>query len=162
MKMRAVSLVIGSLALVALSGCLDRDITGPTTHVECDPRLLTFTAAVGDTVTTPQGLRYIDMQVGTGAPTAQGRIVDVNYSGYLAATGAMFDTSCPTNRDVFRLVVGPGGAIEGFWRGVEGMRPGGVRRLIIPPALGYGAGGSPPFIPGNATLIFDVQLVNQF
>jgi FKBP-type peptidyl-prolyl cis-trans isomerase FkpA len=160
MKMRAASLVIGTFAIVALSGCLERPITGPV-HFDCDPRLLTFTEAVGDTVTTAQGLRYIDIHVGTGAATARGGFVDVNYSGYLAATGTMFDTSCPANRDVFRLIVGPGGAIEGFWRGIEGMQPGGIRRLIIPPGLGYGAGGSPPVIPGNATLIFDVQLVNQ-
>lgn len=83
--------------------------------------------------------------------------VDVNYSGYLLS-GLRFDTSCPVGIDVLRLTLGDGDVIGGFDLGIRGMKPGGVRRVIIPPELGYGNVPRGP-IPPNSTLVFDIQLV---
>jgi FKBP-type peptidyl-prolyl cis-trans isomerase FkpA len=147
-------LALGALAMILVAGCTE-DAVGPR-HVACDPLLITFGPAPADTVTLAGGLRYVDLQVGAGQAAAQWSQVDVNYTGYLP-TGAVFDTSCPADREVFRTVLGPGGSIEGFWRGIEGMRAGGIRRIVIPPALGYG--GAPGHPLQNSTLIFDVQLI---
>jgi FKBP-type peptidyl-prolyl cis-trans isomerase len=139
-----------------LLGACSEDIIGPV-HVDCDSFLLQFGAAVGDTVQTPAGLRYIDIRTGTGDAASTGMLAEVNYSGYLL-NGTRFDTSCPASRTVIRATIGGSETIAGFQMGIAGMRPGGVRRVIIPPSLGYGntANGS---IPANSTLIFDLQLV---
>jgi FKBP-type peptidyl-prolyl cis-trans isomerase len=105
-----------------------------------------------------------DLRAGTGAEAAAGRTVTVNYTGWLyAATqpeqkGQQFDTS--TGRGPFSFVLGAGRVIQGWDRGVAGMRVGGLRRLVIPPDLAYGAQGAPPSIPPNATLVFDVELLS--
>jgi FKBP-type peptidyl-prolyl cis-trans isomerase len=125
--------------------------------VPCDNFLLEFGTATGDTVTTSEGVRYIDVRTGTGEPAALGSIVEVNYSGYLT-DGTLFDTSCPGNRSVLLVGIGASQVIRGFEIGLSGMRPGGVRRLIIPPELGYGNNPVGP-IPANSTLIFDIELV---
>ncbi len=104
-----------------------------------------------------------DLRVGTGAEATNGRRVTVNYTGWLYAAGAadnkgtQFDTSA--GRGPFSFLLGGGGVIAGWERGVVGMRVGGQRRLIIPPELGYGTAGSGP-IPGNATLVFDIELLS--
>jgi FKBP-type peptidyl-prolyl cis-trans isomerase FkpA len=102
-----------------------------------------------------------DLVVGTGALAASGNQVTVNYTGWLYDTsrtdgkGTQFETG---QFGPFRL--GTGFVIAGWDRGVPGMRVGGQRRLVIPPELAYGSGGSPPKIPGNATLLFDVTLLS--
>lgn len=113
------------------------------------------------TVNVP--FQITDIRVGTGAEAANGRRVTVNYTGWLYVAGAVdnkgtqFDTS--NGRGAFSFLLGGGGVIAGWERGVVGMRVGGQRRLIIPPELGYGAAGSGP-IPGNATLVFDIELLS--
>lgn len=107
-------------------------------------------------VTTASGLQYIDIQPGTGASPVLGQTVRVEYSGWLAEGGTLFDSSY--NRPApaeFQL----GQVIEGWNEGLASMQAGGTRRLIIPPALGYGETGSPPDIPPNAALIFDIELL---
>lgn len=105
-----------------------------------------------------------DLRVGTGAEATNGRRVTVNYSGWLYAAGAadnkgtLFDSSLSAGRTPFVFLIGGGGVIAGWDRGVTGMRVGGQRRLIIPPELAYGASGNGP-IPGNATLVFDIELL---
>jgi len=104
-----------------------------------------------------------DLRAGNGAEAVAGRTVTVNYTGWLYAPtqpeqkGQQFDTS--VGRSPFVFVVGAGRVIQGWDRGVPGMRVGGLRRLVIPPDLAYGAQGSPPNIPPNATLVFDVELL---
>jgi FKBP-type peptidyl-prolyl cis-trans isomerase FkpA len=104
-----------------------------------------------------------DLRAGNGAEAVAGRTVTVNYTGWLYAPtqpeqkGQQFDTSI--GRAPFVFVVGAGRVIQGWDRGVPGMRVGGLRRLVIPPDLAYGAQGSPPNIPPNATLVFDVELL---
>jgi FKBP-type peptidyl-prolyl cis-trans isomerase FkpA len=103
-----------------------------------------------------------DLRVGTGAEAVVGRTLLVDYSGWLYdparpdSKGQMFDTSI--GRGPFPFSLGAGGVIRGWDQGIVGMRVGGLRRLVIPPELGYGAAGRPP-IPGNATLVFDVELL---
>ncbi len=109
-------------------------------------------------VKAANGLQYIDLKVGDGAVATAGNQVQVNYTGWLAANGKKFDSSLDRGRP-FPFVLGAHQVIDGWDQGVAGMKIGGVRRLIIPPALGYGAQGNPPVIPQNADLIFDVQLL---
>jgi peptidylprolyl isomerase len=106
-------------------------------------------------------LRYIDLKVGTGPAVKSGDTLTVNYSGWLA-NGTEFDSSIdPKFQHVqtFSVTIGQGQVIAGWDQGLIGMKAGGSRRLIIPPDMGYGASGSPPTIPANAVLIFDVSVV---
>jgi FKBP-type peptidyl-prolyl cis-trans isomerase len=72
--------------------------------------------------------------------------------------GSVFDTSLQPGRAPFQFVLGAGSVIQGWEQGIPGMKVGGIRRLIVPPALAYGASGSPPSIPPNATLLFEIRL----
>ena len=112
-------------------------------------------------ITTPSGLQYEDTQQGTGAVAAKGHHVHVHYTGWLyndGVKGAKFDSSKDRN-DPFGFGLGAGMVIKGWDEGVQGMRVGGKRTLVIPPALGYGARGAGGAIPPNATLMFDVELL---
>jgi FKBP-type peptidyl-prolyl cis-trans isomerase len=109
-----------------------------------------------ETQTTPGGLQYIDVVVGTGAEAQSGQQVTVHYTGWLT-NGQKFDSSRDRN-DPFTFALGGSQVIKGWDLGVAGMRVGGQRRLIIPSDLGYGARGAGGVIPPNATLIFDVEL----
>jgi FKBP-type peptidyl-prolyl cis-trans isomerase len=111
----------------------------------------------GQPTTTPSGLQYWDMVVGTGATAAPGTTVSVHYSGFLT-TGEKFDSSRDRG-EPFSFPLGAGQVIKGWDEGVAGMKVGGQRQLRIPPQLGYGAAGAPGAIPPNATLIFDVELL---
>ena len=111
--------------------------------------------------TQPRGeFAQLDLVVGTGATASTGRSLTVNYTGWLydparsESKGAQFDSG------TFTFTLGAGTVIRGWDTGLVGMRVGGRRRLTIPPELAYGSTGSPPRIPGNASLVFDVELVN--
>jgi FKBP-type peptidyl-prolyl cis-trans isomerase len=108
----------------------------------------------------PGGLEYIDIKTGTGAVVQDGSSINVEYTGWLQSNGKKFDSSYDHGGQTFNVTVGQGQVIKGWDEGLVGMRVGGTRRLIIPPSLGYGAQGSPPVIPANATLIFDVTVVS--
>jgi peptidylprolyl isomerase len=110
-----------------------------------------------DIVTTPSGLRYIEIQEGDGAAPQSGQNVTVHYTGTLE-DGTKFDSSRDRNRP-FSFRLGAGQVIRGWDEGLSTMKVGGQRRLIIPPELGYGARGAGGVIPPNATLIFDVELL---
>lgn len=101
----------------------------------------------------------VDLRVGTGAEATAGRGVVVNYAGWLYSTTAADNKGTLFDSGRFPFVAGSNQAIEGFSRGVVGMRVGGLRRVVIPPNLGYGAAGRPPTIPGNATLLFELELI---
>ncbi len=114
-----------------------------------------------DTITTSSGLRYIDHEAGAGEKAKAGDSVVVHYTGWLyndGEKGNKFDSSRDRNQP-FSFPLGAGRVIGGWDEGVAGMRPGGKRTLIIPPALGYGARGAGGVIPPNATLMFDVELL---
>ncbi|MDP4920976.1 MAG: FKBP-type peptidyl-prolyl cis-trans isomerase [Solirubrobacteraceae bacterium] len=107
----------------------------------------------------PKVLIVQDLIVGTGAEANSGDSVTVQYVGVLFANGKEFDSSWKAGKP-FTFDLGSGGVIAGWDQGVEGMKVGGRRRLIIPAELAYGAAGSPPSIPANAALVFDVDLVS--
>ena len=107
--------------------------------------------------TTPSGLRYQDLATGSGAEASAGQTAVVHYTGWLT-DGTKFDSSRDRG-DPFSFPLGAGQVIAGWDQGVAGMKVGGRRKLVIPPDLGYGPGGSPPVIPPNATLVFDVELL---
>lgn len=109
-------------------------------------------------VTTPSGLQYVDIVVGTGATPEYGQVVTVHYTGRLK-DGTKFDSSLDRNRP-FTFVIGTGQVIRGWDEGVATMKVGGKRRLIIPGHLGYGERGFSNVIPPNAELHFDVELLN--
>ena len=113
-------------------------------------------------VTTRSGLQYEDIKVGAGAVARKGLRVTVHYTGWLksrdGSSGLKFDSS--RDRDEpFTFRLGAGDVIPAWDEGVQGMRVGGVRRLIVPSYLGYGSRGAPPKIPPNATLIFEIELL---
>jgi FKBP-type peptidyl-prolyl cis-trans isomerase len=110
-----------------------------------------------DIITTASGLKYQDLVIGDGDTAAPGDSVSVNYTGWLE-DGTKFDSSLDRGQP-FPFVVGQGMVIPGWDEGVAGMRVGGKRRLIIPPDLGYGASGAGGVIPPNATLTFEVELL---
>lgn len=112
-------------------------------------------------ITTTSGLQYHDTTEGRGAQAQPGQQVHVHYTGWLfndGQQGAKFDSSLDRN-DPFAFSLGAGMVIKGWDEGVAGMKIGGKRTLIIPPQLGYGARGAGGVIPPNATLKFDVELL---
>ena len=120
-------------------------------------------ASAGSAATAPRTLQITDLRVGVGAPIHAGQTAVVDYTGWLydptapRDEGKEFDSSL--SRAPLRFVLGAGRVIKGWDQGVVGMRTGGRRRLVIPPALAYGARGAGGVIPPNATLVFDVELV---
>ena len=106
---------------------------------------------------TDSGLKYEDIAVGEGKPAAEGQTIRVHYTGWLT-NGAKFDSSLDRN-DPFSFPLGGGRVIRGWDEGVQGMKVGGRRKLTIPPQLGYGASGAGGVIPPNATLVFEVELL---
>jgi hypothetical protein len=165
---RQLVLVFSFLAVVLiLAGC-GRDkptapatSTAPSSPASSSPppaRTSGPMAVSGSPTTTPTGLQYWDVVVGTGAPAVPGKGVKVHYSGYLT-NGQKFDSSRDRNQPfVFQL--GAGQVIRGWDEGVAGMKVGGQRQLKISPELGYGSTGAGGVIPPNATLIFDVELLD--
>jgi peptidylprolyl isomerase len=108
-------------------------------------------------VMTPSGLKYTDVVEGTGPTPQRGQTLTVHYTGTLQ-NGFKFDSSRDRGTPMeFKLGVQP--MIKGWDEGLATMRVGGTRKLVVPPALGYGPQGRPPDIPGNATLNFDVELL---
>ena len=114
------------------------------------------TPSEGNSRTTESGLTIIDLVLGEGDEAKSGQTVTVNYTGKLE-NGEQFDTSY--GRAPFPFPLGAGRVIKGWDEGVAGMKVGGKRKLTIPPELGYGSRGAGNVIPGNATLIFEVELL---
>ena len=113
---------------------------------------------MGEVIKTASGLQYEDLVVGTGAEAKAGMQVTAHYHGTLP-DGKVFDSSV-TRGQPFGFRLGGGQVIKGWDEGIAGMKVGGKRRLTIPPALGYGERGAGGVIPPNATLIFDVDLLD--
>jgi FKBP-type peptidyl-prolyl cis-trans isomerase len=148
--MRLASFVVVSLILAFTVAACD----SPTGGMGCDVVPTRVVSTSGDTIQTVSGLRYIDLAIGTGTEVRTCVQVEVTYVGRLE-DGTRFDSGT--------ILVVPGGrmVIAGFEQALMGMRVGGSRRAIIPPYLGYGAGGAGNgAIPPNATLIFDLEIVS--
>jgi FKBP-type peptidyl-prolyl cis-trans isomerase FkpA len=110
------------------------------------------------TITTASGLILEDTVLGEGAAAAAGRDIVVHYAGWLA-DGTQFDSS-REKQDPFEFTLGRKEVISGWEEGLSGMKVGGTRRLVIPPALAYGAEGAGDTIPPNETLTFEVELLS--
>ena len=116
-------------------------------------------------ITYPDGLKVVDLEVGTGDIAKSGENASVQYTGWLT-TQKVFDTSRQPGRSAFTFQIGAGQVIPGWDEGVPGMKVGGKRKLIIPSALAYGSQGQTDqttgatIIPPNATLVFEIELVS--
>jgi peptidylprolyl isomerase len=116
----------------------------------------------GKPMTTASGLQITDTKVGTGASPKTGQTCVMHYTGWLyqnGAKGAKFDSSLDRGQP-FQFPIGTGRVIKGWDEGVASMKVGGKRTLVIPPELGYGARGAGGVIPPNATLLFEVELLD--
>ena len=109
-------------------------------------------------VTTKSGLKYVELKEGTGERAREGDTVSVHYTGWLK-DGKKFDSSVDRG-EPFTVKIGAGRVIKGWDEGLQGIRVGGKRKLIIPPELGYGERGAGGVIPPNAELIFEIELIN--
>jgi FKBP-type peptidyl-prolyl cis-trans isomerase FkpA len=149
-----------SFFIIAVSSYADSiAITAPNTDNAQNSNSATTPA---ERIKTPSGLQYEDIKIGSGEIARIGYNATVHYTGWLksrdGSTGRKFDSS--RDRDEpFTFRLGAGQVIQGWDEGVLGMRVGGIRKLIVPSYLGYGANGAPPSIPPNATLIFEVELL---
>ncbi|MFZ0478951.1 MAG: FKBP-type peptidyl-prolyl cis-trans isomerase [Terriglobales bacterium] len=139
------ALVLFSLITLAAAQTAAKSAVGPT-------------KVTGDPIKTASGLQYWDIKAGTGAEAKPGHKVKVDYTGWLT-NGKKFDSSVGTGRP-FQFMLGASQVIKGWDEGVAGMKVGGKRQLKIPADLAYGKKGAAGVIPPDATLIFDVQLLD--
>jgi FKBP-type peptidyl-prolyl cis-trans isomerase len=145
MKYALLLIVLALVAVVAFAQTKDASDGGPT-------------KVTGDGTKLPDGLQYWDIKTGTGATAEKGKSVSVHYTGWLT-NGKKFDSS--VGRGPFTVEpLGSAPVIRGWNEGIIGMKVGGKRQLRIPGDLAYGQQGYPGVIPPNATLIFDVELLN--
>lgn len=128
----------------------------PTTNISASP-VQTAQQTPGPILTLTGGLKIQDLVLGTGEEAKNGKTLSMHYVGVLE-NGTKFDSSLDRGQP-FSFVIGEGEVIQGWDKGVLGMKVGGKRKLIIPAALGYGSRGAGNIIPPNATLIFEVQLL---
>lgn len=157
-------LTLRSLALVATLSPIHSahaDISNSNNNANVSPNAAA-TTAVPQRIKTASGLQYEEIKIGSGDVARTGYNVTVHYTGWLktrdGSTGPKFDSS-RDHDEPFTFRLGAGQVIPGWDEGVQGMRVGGMRKLIVPSYLGYGVKGSPPKIPPNATLIFEVELL---
>jgi len=127
----------------------------PAASVESIPAAPT---AKGETRTTKGGVKYETLKEGTGPELKSGQEATLHYVGSLEA-GKVFDTTRKSN-EPRKFRIGVDLLIKGWAEAIPGMKVGETRKLIIPPSQGYGKEGKPPVIPANATLIFEVELVD--
>jgi FKBP-type peptidyl-prolyl cis-trans isomerase len=152
-----IKVLVAGAIILALSAVVVPAQTEPAKKTPPRTNTNAPTKVTGAGVKTASGLVYWEIRVGNGEEAKEGSRVRVHYTGWLTS-GKKFDSSVDAGKP-FDFTIGNGEVIKGWEEGLTGMRVGGKRQLRIPPDLGYGAEGSPPDIPPNATLIFDVQLL---
>ncbi len=148
---------VGSKQSTAIAAELTQTPPVSTAVTENNILIASNTMSDANVVTTPSGLKYVDLKEGTGATPKPGQTVEVHYVGTLE-DGTQFDSSRDRGQP-FSFKIGVGQVIKGWDEGVSTIKVGGRRKLIIPSELGYGARGAGGVIPPNATLIFDVELL---
>jgi FKBP-type peptidyl-prolyl cis-trans isomerase FkpA len=143
------ALPVLAMCVVLVAACSKKETAAEVSHEAVPP---------------PTELQKIDIKKGTGEGISQGQVAVVHYTGWLyeptasEQKGAKFDSSRDRGQP-FSFTIGHGDVIKGWDEGVQGMQPGGQRRLVIPPALGYGEVGAQNVIPPNATLVFEIELL---
>jgi len=156
---------LAALALVAL-GCRDAGRAGEAAEtadsgpaaVQMDTEFADVLDIDLDSMTrTESGLYYEDLEPGSGLAAREGHVLQTHYTGWLT-TGEEFGTS--RGGEPYSFQLGRHQVPRGIEEGVTGMRIGGVRRLVVPPSLGYGARGQPPTIPPSATLVYEIELLD--
>lgn len=163
--MRRLILIIGACLALVVAGCGSGDSTtssssGEETSTSQEseaPKKKTKPKVEKPSGAPPKELVTEDLEEGSGAAAKAGDVVTVQYVGVNYKTGKEFDSSW-SRSEPFSFTLGAGEVIPGWDQGIEGMKVGGRRELIIPPELGYGTAGAPPAIPPNETLIFVVDL----
>ncbi len=160
--MRAVTLSLLASSVLLFAGCNGSNLgTFDPGTLSTDPATATYAAALNVNIAsmtmTADSLYYKDLTVGTGATAAAGYTARVRYTGWLI-NGAKFDTSEGRTPPYFEFLINTGAVIKGWDKGIPGMKVGGTRQLVIPPALAYGANGTAT-VPGNAILVFEVTLL---
>ncbi len=161
--MRKLILIIGACLALVVAGCGSDDSTtssssGEETSQEAEaPKKKTKPTVEKPSGAPPKELVTKDLEEGSGPAAKAGDVVTVQYVGVNYKTGKEFDSSW-SRSEPFSFTLGAGEVIPGWDQGVEGMKVGARRELIIPPELGYGTAGAPPAIPANETLIFVVDL----
>ena len=159
---RPLALTAAFLVIAACNGSTTTSTTAVDTNVyTADPATSQYASSlnvtIGSMLKTPSGLYYKDLVVGTGATAGAGFTARVQYTGWLP-NGVAFDSTAGRTPDYFEFLINAGKVIKGWDEGVQGMKVGGKRQLVIPPGLGYGDSGSGS-IPGNAILVFEISLV---
>ncbi len=144
MRIRNLALALGLLTLLTAARCSDEAQKDTEGQFQSQNQ-------------PASGLKIVDVKVGTGIEAKAGDTVRVHYTGTLT-NGTKFDSSKDRN-EPFTFPLGAGKVIKGWDQGVAGMKVGGIRKLTIPPELGYGSRDIPGVIPANSTLLFDVELL---
>lgn len=153
------NLALAVLAALLLAGCQQSSTGTSSSTSTSTPAASTPEVTKPGVTKMPNGLVIEEVVVGNGDVAEDGKTIFVHYTGYLT-DGTKFDSSYNSGNPL-RLTLGAGQVIAGWEQGLKGMRVGGKRKLTIPPSLGYGATGTPGGpIPPNATLVFDVELMN--
>lgn len=155
-ELRRFTLIIGIALPLALWACGD-DTTSPAVSIEQTTFASSLNVNLAASTRTQAGVYRRDLTVGTGAVVVRGQNLGVRYTGWLA-NGTQFDSNAGAN-PIFTFRLGGGQVIAGWDDGLDGIRVGGRRQLVIPASLGYGAAGNGR-IPGNAVLVFEVEVLS--
>ncbi|WGV28604.1 FKBP-type peptidyl-prolyl cis-trans isomerase [Halotia branconii] len=149
---------VGSKQDSAIAASLSQTTPASTSVIENNTLIASKPMSDDKAVTTPSGLKYVELEKGSGATPQTGNTVVVHYTGTLE-DGTKFDSSRDRGQP-FSFKLGVGQVIKGWDEGLSTMKVGDRRQLIIPPELGYGSRGAGGVIPPNATLLFDVELLD--